>query len=510
MKKWILLLTCIVIPVFAQNTAVTSEFSTESGEEQTFEEDHIQPIIAADKFVEIGTKALFDASQTKKMAPAEGAPVFSWEFGDDSRMQWGEKITHTYAHPGKYTVTLYVRQGKSRESITQDVTVYDTKAILVSDPDSGYEQVVSQAGEHGIWLENIVYEKSATGFSSEEDFIRRIQEHIDFVKEAKLVVFQTKSVAGLQSFAQFWQKLSEDKKFQLKDKLWVQMSDGSLDQVGKLVQPLFSILKPNFILLTRPEAFNPIFETVDSGEVIEKLKTRGLEFRIIDQRSSTSPLLVFSNLTTYFVANGISQNVIYLLLAVPFIVFIIAFLRQFVGISTFGVYAPLMLALSFLVLGLQFGFIVFLVVMMVSYLIRLFFERVELLYVPKVSLLLSVLALSFFLVLGLAVHFKSPVNLTLAIFPMLVMATLSEKFLSAQSMEGLRSALITAGETVLVALLGYVLVTWSWLEGTILSMPELILVPILGIVWLGRFTGLRLTEYFKFRTLFHEETHEEE
>ena len=92
---------------------------------------------------------------------------------------------------------------------------------------------------------------------------------------------------------------------------------------------------------------------------------------------------------------------------------------------------------------------------------------------------------------------------------MLVMATLSEKFLSAQSMAGIRSALITAGETVVVALLGYTLVTWSWLEGTILSMPELIIVPILGIIWLGRFTGLRLTEYFKFRTLFQEETNEE-
>ena len=509
MKKWILLFTCIVTPVFAQNAEIAPTASAEAEQEQLFEEDHIFPLISADKFVEIGTRALFDASQTKKMAPAEGSPVFSWEFGDDSRMQWGEKITHTYSHPGKYTATLYVRQGKNRESITQDVTIYDTKGILVSEPDSGYEQVVAQAGEHGIWLENIIYERSATGFSSEEEFIRRIQEHIDFVQESKLIVFHTKSVSGLQSFAQFWQKFSEEKKFDLKDKLWVQMSDGSIDQIGKLVQPLFSILKPNFILLTRTESFNPIFEQVDSGDVIEKLKSRGLEFRIIDQRSSTSPLLVFSNLTTYFVANGISQNVIYILLAVPFIVFVIAFLRQFVGISTFGVYAPLMLALSFLVLGLQFGFLVFLVVMMVSYLIRLFFERVELLYIPKVSLLLSVLSLSFFLVLGLAVHFKSPVNLTLAIFPMLVMATLSEKFLSAQSMAGIRSALITAGETVIVALLGYTLVTWSWLEGTILSMPELILLPILGIIWLGRFTGLRLTEYFKFRTLFHEETNEE-
>jgi len=87
-------------------------------------------------------------------------------------------------------------------------------------------------------------------------------------------------------------------------------------------------------------------------------------------------------------------------------------------------------------------------VMVVSYLIRLLFNRVELLYVPRVSLLLSTLSLSFFLVLGLAVYFKSSVNLTLAVFPMLVMATISEKFLSAQSEDGIRSAAIVTGSKV--------------------------------------------------------------
>jgi len=137
-------------------------------------------------------------------------------------------------------------------------------------------------------------------------------------------------------------------------------------------------------------------------------------------------------------------------------------------------------------------------------------QGVELLYIPKISLLLSLLALSFFLVLGVAVYFDSTINLSLTIFPMLVMATLSEKFLSAQSTDGTRLALITAGETILVSFVAYAIITWGWMESAILAFPESILLPIFGNIWLGRFTGLRLSEYIKFRSLFHEESHEEE
>lgn len=500
MKKWILLSFFLISSVFAQEPVNFPEF----------EEEHIVPEVLVDQFIEVGKKTLFDASQTKRIAPSNGSPVFSWDFGDDSRMQWGEKIAHFYQNPGTYTVTLHVRQGREKEQVSKDVIVYDMKGILVSDTESDSEAIVAQAGEHGIWLDNIPYSKAETGFAAEEEFTRRIQEKLEFVKESQLIIFTPQSLSALQDFAQFWQKASLPARFDLQDKLWVQLSDSSLDKTSKLLQPIFSILHPKFILLTRPEALNPIFERNEAGEIIEKIKSREIEFRIIDERSSTSPLLFLSSLTTYFVSNGISQNVVYLLLAVPFIVFVIAFLRQFVGISTFGVYAPLMLALSFLVLGFSFGLLVFAVVMMVSYLIRLFFEKVELLYIPKVSLLLSILALSFFLVLGLAVYFNSSVNLTLTIFPMLVMATLSEKFLSAQSSSGMKQALFATGETVFVSFMGYFLVTWGWLESAILAMPELIIFPIIALIWLGRFTGLRLSEYFKFRSLFREEDTSEE
>ena len=151
---------------------------------------------------------------------------------------------------------------------------------------------------------------------------------------------------------------------------------------------------------------------------------------------------------------------------------------------------------------------VFMVVLLVSSLLRLLFNKVELLYIPKVALLHSGVALSFFLILGIAVYFDISINLALAIFPMMVMSTISEKFISAQSEGGMRSAIFTAGETVVVSLLAYLLVMWPWMQTNILATPEWIFLPMIGTVWLGRFTGLRLTEYFKFRSLFSDDSEE--
>jgi len=201
-------------------------------------------------------------------------------------------------------------------------------------------------------------------------------------------------------------------------------------------------------------------------------------------------------------------NTLYLLLAVPFLAFIIAFFRQVVGITSFGVFAPLMLALSFFVLGLKFGMIVFMVVLIVSYAIRFLFEKVELLYIPKISLLLSLLALSFYLVLGMALYFGTSLNLAMTIFPMMIMATVSEKFLSAQASMGIKNALIVTIETIIMALLAFGFAAWDGIRLLVLSLPELIFVPIIGTIWLGKFTGLRFTEYFKFRSLFSDDSQE--
>ena len=206
---------------------------------------------------------------------------------------------------------------------------------------------------------------------------------------------------------------------------------------------------------------------------------------------------------------GLSVEVAYLLLVVPFIAFLIAFLRQVVGVSTFGVYTPLMLSLTFLLLGIWFGLATLLVVLLASYLLRSFVNKMNLLYIPRASFMLSAIGLAFFIVIWFGLQYGSPVAITLAIFPMLMMSTIAERFLSAQSEEGFGEALSGVIQTIVVAVISYVVVIWPWLSHKIIGYPELIILPLAGDLLLGKFTGLRLIEYFRFRTLFRENVEEE-
>lgn len=518
MKRILVLLLLVPGFVLAEVTLesqadVKEEIVVEESEiiEKEFEEERIDPIISAEDQVSLGEKILFGAETSKIISISNyGRPLFSWDFGDGSRPKFGESILYTYEQPGRYTVKLNVKQGREKESITKEILVYSQKGVLVSDDAEKFKEIQKLAEEKGIWLKKILYEGEKTGFSVEEAFIAKFQENADFIKDSRFIIFDAKSISGLQSFAQFWKKLSPEKKFDLTEKLWVKISEENLKNMAKFSQPIFEVLRPEFILLTRKESLVPIFEAEQKEDVRVKLEARGIEYRIIDDRSRTSGFLPLSKLTTYFVMNGVSQNIIYLLLSVPFLAFMVAFLRQFVGVSTFGVFAPIMLSLSFLVLGLNFGLIVFLVVLLVSYLIRNIFEKVELLYIPKIALLFSFLSLSFFGILGLAVYFDSSLNFGLTIFPMMVMSTISEKFLASQSSEGVKNAILATIETVVVALLAYFFVEWEFVKNNVLAMPEWILLPMIGMVWLGKFTGLRISEYFKFRALLRDDVQEEE
>jgi len=474
------------------------------------EKAFINPAIEIPDVVALGQETVFDAGPSKIMSLSDyGNPNYSWDFGDGSEIRFGEVVKYTYTEPGVYRVKMNIKQGSERESIEKDIQVYTKQMVLITDVlQETLAAVDAEAAEEGVLLNVIEVPKDASDLSNEDSVIRKFQENLETLKAAESIIFYTSSTQGMQAFGQFWKIISQDSQTELKNKLLVQISASSLERDAKLIQPVYEIVQPQYIVLTRPESLNPIFTEESINMVFNELSLRGIEVQKVDEKSRIPVYLPFSRLLNLFSSSGLSQTVIYLLLSVPFLAFVIAFFRQFVGVSTFGVLAPLMLSLAFLVLGLQFGMAVFLVVMLVSWGIRVLFDRVELLYIPKVALLLSCLALSFFLVLGLAVYFEASLDLSLTIFPMMVMSSMSEKFLSSQSAEGIRSALIAVVETVLVSLIAYAFVDWAIIKDNVLAMPELILLPILGTIWLGKFTGLRVSEYIKFRSLLREESQE--
>ncbi len=504
MKQKILLsilLVTLVWPInlFAQESLDTTESAT------------LSPQIISEDYIEFGKKGLFDATDSI-LLDNNYTPTYRWVFSDTNITYFGQEIIHEFNNTGKHNITLTIQQADQEASVTKEVFVYDKKILMITDQDiaKNFGLIEDQAANQGILLKVISSVEQETGFLTEEKLLPLLSEENEFIKTVDAVIFYTESSVGIQAFSRYAQNLDEDKKIDTSKKLFVKITDQNMGIAAKLAQQSYEVFNPNFILLTRPEAINPIFETKDYNQLLTTLDNRVIEYTIIDSRSEKSNLFFLSKAVTNFIAKGIPTNTVYMLLAFPFIAFIIVFIRQVVGISTYGVFTPLVISLALYILGIAMGLSILLVIVAVSYLLRKILNKFKLLYIPKTGLVLSFIGLSFLGLIWFLSYYRVSLAISIAIFPMLVMSTLSEKFLSAQSEAGLKEALWGALSTVMVSVAAYYLIVWNGFNNLIMSWPELIILPIIGIIILGRFTGLRLTEYIRFRSLFQEKNIEEE
>jgi len=501
---FILISFLLITPVFAQEKNAEADDKQEKIEKI---EKKLEPIIKAEEFIEIGKKAIFDASDS--ITTVTGTPGFAWNFGDNTSDS-GKDVVHVYNKIGKYTITLTVVQGIERKQIKQQLFVYDKKALLIIDEKKEEEinQLKLQAAENGMALKILSTAKEEGGFLSEEKLVKEITQVGDHVKGSDVLIFYTKTSLGIQSFTRFWQNLSDKDKDIVKNKLLISVTDSNMEVVSNFAYQAFKIIQPKYILLTRKEALNPLFTTKDFTKFTSTLEKRGIEYQIIDERGEKSAWFLLSNLITSFISKGVSASSIYLILMIPFLACVVVFFRQLIGLSTFGIYAPVITAASFYILGIRFGLITFLFAVIVGYLMKYILNKIELSYLSKVALNLGLISLSFLIVVWLILISEAPIAMSVAVFPILVMSSIAEKFMAAQSEEGFRGALFGVLETLIVVIACYYLITWTLFNNIVMSWPELVVAPLLLILLIGRFSGLRLSEYLRFRSLFSEHTEE--
>ena len=151
-------------------------------------------------------------------------------------------------------------------------------------------------------------------------------------------------------------------------------------------------------------------------------------------------------LVMYIVEQGVPLQTLALLLMIP----VVAFFRQVVGIKAFGIYTPSIITFALLAFdpnGLKYGIAIFISIILVGMASRYMLRRFRLLYLPRVAITISIVALAILLILVIGAHFKRTGLASVSIFPLLIMITLAEKFVATQIEKGSRAATFLAGET---------------------------------------------------------------
>src|SRR3989339_79143 len=473
------------------------------------------PVIFSENYVQVGKKIIFDSSKSVLPENIVSKTVY-WKFGDE-KSEYGDEVVHDYSKTGTYNVELvisYIDNSGIRQNLAtnKDVFVYDTIAIMIVDERSQAEidLIVDQAKSQGVALDILSPNIKEESFLSEESIVKLISERSQYVKNSDIVLFHTKSLRSLQAFTQYFQSLNNEDKELIKNKFFVVLTEGNIDVVTHGVYQNYKIINPKYILLTRPEALGPVLSIKKIEDIETSLFGRSIEFRHVDNNSSKNYWYVLSTLVNYFIERGVPSDSVYLILIIPFLSFIIIFFRNVVGINTFGLFTPIIVTIAFYILGLPLGLMTFFLAVTVSQFIKYFSDKIEILHLSKVALNLSFISISFLFLIALILKFNLALSLTGAIFPMLVMTTLSEKFMEAKSETGMKSAVLGVLETLLVVMVLYYFMIWSFFDNLLISWPEIVIFPILLTLLLGKFTGLRISEYIRFRSLFLSHIGEEE
>ena len=199
-----------------------------------------------------------------------------------------------------------------------------------------------------------------------------------------------------------------------------------------------------------------------------------------------------------------TQGTYKILLLVPVGAFIMLLLRNIVGIKTFGTFMPVLIALAFNWTGVVAGVILFVIVISLGLLVRFYMERLKLLLVPRLTAVLIVVVLLMALVSVVSNKLGFEIGLNVALFPMIIMTMTIERVSVAWEERSPGFAIRQALGSLVIASLAYIVMGETHMQHIVFVFPELLLVLLALTLVLGRYSGYRLTELFRFRALARE------
>jgi hypothetical protein len=196
-----------------------------------------------------------------------------------------------------------------------------------------------------------------------------------------------------------------------------------------------------------------------------------------------------------------TQNVYRILLMVPVGALLVVLMRNIIGISTFGTFMPVLIALSFRETQLLWGLLLFSLVVTLGLAIRFYLDKLKLLLVPRLASVLTIVILLMVMISVLTNHFGLESGLSVALFPMVIITMTIERMSIVWDERGAWEALQQGIGSLLTAALAFLFMNDPYLKHLFTVFPELLLVLLAVMMLLGRYSGYRLLELRRFRAL---------
>jgi hypothetical protein len=217
----------------------------------------------------------------------------------------------------------------------------------------------------------------------------------------------------------------------------------------------------------------------------------------MEQKSNQFALLDFSIYALPVEQQGIFKG----LLLIPVAAMVVVLMRVVVGLSTSGTFMPILIALALIQTTLLVGLTMFLLVVGVGLWIRSYLSHMNLLLVSRVASVVIVVILLMAVVAVVSYKLGIDQALTVTFFPTVILAWTIERMSILWEEEGGHEVLVQGGGSLIVAVLAYLVMANPYVEHLTFNFPEL-LITLLGLILLlGKYTGYRLSELYRFREM---------
>ena len=195
------------------------------------------------------------------------------------------------------------------------------------------------------------------------------------------------------------------------------------------------------------------------------------------------------------------QAVYRVMLIVPVGALVLVLLRNVIGIKTFGTFMPVLIALAFRETGLVSGILIFTVLIAMGLTARFYFEQLKLLLVPRLSAVLIVVVISMAMLSVILELLQIHPGLSVALLPMVILTMTIERTSISWEEEGPGKALVMVLGSLVAASLAFIVMNIKYVEYLVFVFPELLLGLLAITLLLGRYSGYRLMDLYRFRSL---------
>lgn len=205
--------------------------------------------------------------------------------------------------------------------------------------------------------------------------------------------------------------------------------------------------------------------------------------------------------TNWLLSNGVPEMVLRLIIAMSLVATIVSVARYLIGTKSYGIYAPVLLAIAYSYTGLKYGLVITALVIITTLLSYRVLRKIRMHYLTRIAtnyIFLSIFLIAFFVVVNrFGLGLENLKNIPPLAF--ISIAALSDFFVKQYVKKSMLSSATILSSTIVVAAIGWFVITRTYINDYLINnlwiLPLLILLNIL----LGQFKGLRVKDYFRFR-----------